>query len=805
MYRPAIRPMLSLVILTLVVFCLPLFAQETPPPEEPKPAVEEPQKVSEEIVVTARKREETVQDVPVSVAAPTESQLRDRGADTLEDISTNVAGFSVQNLGPGQSQVTMRGVSAGQIVRDQPGVKEQVGVYLDESVISLSLFTPDVDLFDVSRVEILRGPQGTLFGSGSLSGTVRYITNQPQIGVSESVAELNVNSVGDGAMGGSVKAAVNVPMSENAAMRVAAYYTSYAGFIDAVQPDLSVNKDVNGGDRIGARVAFLVKPNDKLSITPRLLYQEVNMDGWNRTDDFNILGNPFTTTRPQVQLGDRRQFTQIEEPYTDEFLLGDLNITYDLGGNTLTSVTSYTDRDVLVIRDATALTASITGGSIGLGPSVYNIDAPLFDATQAKSMTQELRISGTRQQLQWLAGLFYSDAERDYGQNLPVIGFEAAARALGVNIPTAGTKLALTDELYKSDLHYEFKQVALFGEGTWAVTPQFDVTAGLRYYDFEEDRKQIFDGIFADPIDSVGSSSADGFAPRVIVSYKLGDATRLNAQVSKGFRLGGINDPLNTPLCTAQDLAIYGGHPTWDDESLWNYEAGVKTSVMGGRGTLNASVYRMDIENLQATVTAGSCSSRIILNVPDAQSTGVEAEFEVAPNENFDFAISGSFVNSELQSTFRDSAGNVVAGIKEGNRLPTVPEFQMAAAATYRWPVGTFVAYTTGVYQHVGDRYTQIGDQAEGFGRVDLTSFTGDIGGPYSQNIFTFDPKLPAYDLVNLRFGVLVGKWDAALFINNLTDEEAFLALDQERGSRARVGHLTNQPRTIGISTRVTF
>jgi iron complex outermembrane recepter protein len=805
MYRPATRPVLSLVILTLIVFCLPLFAQETPPPEEPKPAVGTPQKVSEEIVVTARKREETIQNVPVSVAAPTESQLRDRGAENIEDISTNVAGFSVQNLGPGQSQVAMRGVSAGQIVRDQPGVKEQVGVYLDESVISLSLFTPDIDLFDVSRVEVLRGPQGTLFGSGSLSGTVRYITNQPQIGVSESIAELNLNSVGDGGGGGSLKAAVNVPMSANAAMRVAAYYTSYAGFIDAVQPDLSVNKDVNGGDRLGARVSFVVKPNDKLSITPRLLYQEVNMDGWNRTDDFNILGNPFTTTRPQVHLGDRNQFTQMEEPYSDEFLLGDLNISYDLAGKTLTSITSYTDRDVLVVRDATALTASITGGSIGLGPSVYNIDAPLYDATEAKAFTQELRLSGTHGPLEWLTGLFYSDAERDYGQNLPVIGFEAAASALGVNIPTAGTKLALTDELYKSDLHYDFKQVALFGEGTWTVNPRFDVTAGLRYYDFEEDRQQVFDGIFADPIDSVGSSSADGFAPRVIVSYKLSDATRLNAQVSKGFRLGGINDPLNTPLCTAQDLAIYGGHPTWDDESLWNYEAGVKTSVMGGRGTLNASVYRMDIENLQATVTAGSCSSRIILNVPEAQSTGLEAEFEVALNENFDFAISGSFNNSELQSTFRDSAGNVVAGIKEGNRLPTVPEFQTAAAATYRWPVGSSVAYTTGVYQHVGDRYTQIGDQAEGFGRVDLTGFSGDIGGPYTQNIYTFDPKLPAYDIVNLRFGVLKGRWDTALFVNNLTDEETFLALDQERGSRARVGHLTNQPRTIGISTRVTF
>ncbi|HKO54572.1 MAG TPA: Plug domain-containing protein, partial [Thermoanaerobaculia bacterium] len=165
------RSLFSVLMLTVAIPAFPQSAQTQQTEEEKKKAEEErkkaeaaPPKVSEEVVVTARKREETVQDVPMSVAAPTESQLRDRGAENIEDVSANVAGFTVQNLGPGQSQVAMRGVSAGQIVRDQPGVKEQVGVYLDESVVSLSLFTPDIDLFDMSRIEVLRGPQGTLFG-----------------------------------------------------------------------------------------------------------------------------------------------------------------------------------------------------------------------------------------------------------------------------------------------------------------------------------------------------------------------------------------------------------------------------------------------------------------------------------------------------------------------------------------------------------------------------------------------------------------------------------------------------------------
>jgi iron complex outermembrane receptor protein len=172
--------------------------------------------------------------VPFSVAAPTEDELRKRGVDDIEGVARNVASFSVQNLGPGQSQVAIRGVSSGQIARDQPGVKEQVGAYLDESVISLSLFTPDIDLFDVSRVEVLRGPQGTLFGSGSESGTVRYITNQPELGgKARRSARLAGNTIDGGSQGGNVKLGLNAPLGEKAALRVVGYYTRFAGYIDS--------------------------------------------------------------------------------------------------------------------------------------------------------------------------------------------------------------------------------------------------------------------------------------------------------------------------------------------------------------------------------------------------------------------------------------------------------------------------------------------------------------------------------------------------------------------------------------------
>jgi iron complex outermembrane receptor protein len=766
-------------------------------------------RVSEDVKVTAMKRDETVSKTPFSIAAPTEEVLRDRGVENLEDVAANVAGFSVQNLGPGQNQVAIRGVSSGQIARDQPGVKESVGAYLDESVVSLSLFTPDLDLFDVGRVEVLRGPQGTLFGSGSESGTVRYITNQPELTVSKYFGEVTGTSINGGSAGGNAKAGFNAPLSSISALRVVGYYDRLGGWMDAVQPDLTVRKNVNSGDRSGFRAALEIAPDENLTIVPRVVYQSVKMDGWNRIDIFNILANPFTTTRPKVTLGDRKLFTQIDEPYNDRFLLGDLNIKYNFGGILLTSITSYTKRNVDVLRDATALTGSITGGSIGLAEKIYTLNAPLDDATSARAWTEELRLSGGGDRLKWVGGAFYVNSKRDYGQNLIVSGFEAAS-----GIPTKGLA-APKDSLFFSKLNYKLDQFALFGEATFAVTSKFSLTGGLRYYHYKEDKAQIFDGIFGNDdngkslVSQPGTVKADGVAPRFIASYQVTDSTTLNAQAAKGFRLGGINDPLNVPICTPQDLITFGGRESWKDEVAWNYEIGSKSRIFGGRGYVNASAFYVDIKDLQVTVTAGSCSSRLIFNVPKARSVGGEIEFGAAPNDRFDFAVSAGYNDSTLRSTVTapQPVGPpiVVAGIESGARLPSVPKFQAALAVTYQQPVAEgFQGYGTGTYTHMGSRFTQVGDNL--LGTLNLNSFGANtIGGPLTQSTFTYDPLLPAYDIVNLRLGVRHGNWDLAFFCNNLTDERAFLALDQERGTRARIGYLTNQPRTFGITTRVDF
>ena len=180
------------------------------------------------------------------------------------------------------------------------------------------------------------------------------------------------------------------------------------------------------------------------------------------------------------------------------------------------------------------------------------------------------------------------------------------------------------------------------------------------------------------------------------------------------------------------------------------------------------------------------------------------------PTRNFDFAISGTFVSPELRTTLTSTdpggAVSVVSGIEEGRRLPTVPKVQLVAAATYQWQVRSdSLAYVTGTYQHIGSRFTQVGDETD-LGTLDLLSFAPNtIGGPLTASTFTYDAELPSYDILNLRVGVRRNAWDVALFLNNLTDERALTSLDRERGTRARIGYLTNQPRTFGLSTRFNF
>ena len=761
----------------------------------------------EEILVTATKRSSTIQDVPFSINAQTEADMQRSGAMNLEDVARSVAGLMIQNLGPGQSQVAIRGVSAGQIVRDQPGVKEQVGVYLDESVISLSLFTPDIDLYDLNRIETLRGPQGTLFGSGSIGGTIRYITNQPDLDESEGSAEANLNILKDGGAGGHFKGMVNMPMGDKAAVRAVAYHTEYAGFIDALGEGGHVSEDVNSGSRTGGRIAVKFVPSDNVTVTPRVIYQEIKADGFNRQEVFNLYANPYTTTRPAIQLGERQQYLLQPEAFEDKTLIADMTAEFDFDGFDVTSVTSYTDRDILVSRDASALTGSVSV-DLGYPDSAVMIPSNLRDTTEVEQFTQEIRLSSNGDgALQWMLGGFYSNTDRAYQQFLPTPGYDAVTDAvLGAGTSEAvAMGVAPADSPYFSELFYSLEQIAVFAEASYDVNDKLQITAGGRYYDYKESRQADNVGLFgAGVVGADDPTASNGFTPRVMASYDVSEDVTLNAQVSKGFRLGGVNDPLNIPLCSAADAAIFGEFQDYDDESLWNYEVGAK--VKKGMFSLNAAAFYTKISNLQVTLDAGSCSSRVTFNVDKAHSMGIEMELKAAPTDNFDIALSGSLIQSEFDSTVLDSNGDVLGGVRDGNRLPSVPKFSMGSTATYSYDSDYIVsdseAYVSATFQYRGTIFTQPSDQEAGAG-----VFTSGLpfGGASGADTTTLDLELESYATLNLNMGLAKDNWEAIIYVNNVTDVNKNLSFDRERGGRARLGFRTNQPRTIGLTLRTRF
>ena len=545
---------------------------------------------------------------------------------------------------------------------------------------------------------------------------------------------------------------------------------------------------------------------DSITIKPRVVYQEIEADGFNRQEVFNLYANPYTTTRAPIQLGPREQHLLLQEQFTDETLLADVVVEASLDAFDITFVGSQLDREILVSRDASALTGSV---SVDLGYPEQGgvlLASNLRDTTELKQTTFEVRLSSNNDSnLQWLGGFFLSDVEREYAQRLPTPGYDLVTdQILGAGTSAAVANGYGPDSPYNADLPYDIEQMAFFGEVSYDISDAIQLTVGGRFYDFEEERRFVNGGLFAPGEDRTDTTESDGFTPRVMLSYDVTDETTLNAQVSQGFRLGGVNDPLNATLCTPEDLQIFGSFQSYDDETMWNYEIGAKSGFDNGV-TLNAAVFYSEIEDLQATLDAGSCSSRISFNVPKAHTQGIEFEIGANPSDSLYVSIAGSVIDAEFDSTVVDGNGNVIGGLEDGNRLASVPEFQLAASGIYSFPVNAFGGadgFFTATIHNVGDRITQPSDQIIGAG-----SFTSGLpfGGATGADSTNVDLLLDPYTIINTSLGVERDNWTAVLYVHNVTDENANLSFDRERGGRARLAYRTNTPRTVGVKFRMGF
>jgi iron complex outermembrane recepter protein len=664
--------------------------------------------------VTAQRRSERLQDVPAAITAITGAQIEKSGFDEFADYARTVPGLSFIDRGPGKTKITLRGVSSGVTMDNQ----SPVGVYFDEMPVSYPSYNPDLRLYDVERIEVLRGPQGTLYGAGSMGGTIKVITRKPELNILEGSVNTVLSRTRFGTDNWRVNAMLNVPVvTDKIALRAVLYKRDEGGFIDnAALGSDNVNRDRTEGLRVGAR--WVLSPD--LEVLGTVFSQRTKLGGTQETD---------------TALGPLRQARQVHELGVDNFDQLNATVNYNLGWAKLLSSTSLFDRHPGANRDISSF--------VPLGqPVSLNSEYP------SKRFSQELRLTSPGgQRWDWIAGAFYLDQKSPLVQHAPV-----------GSPPT----MSLLDSVINRDE----TQKALFGEVNYRFTDKLKGTAGLRWFDVN----QSFDLSSSGPI--VGGQRTDsgvaaetGLTPKFVLSYQMSPNQMVFAQAAKGFRVGGTNNSLPADPATGQ------ASPTqFKSDSLWSYEAGIKTDLWDRRATLNASVFFIDWTGIQVNIPRSDGFS-YTGNAGKATSKGAEVEFAARLTDNFQMSAAMSYTDARLA---KDEPG---LGGRKGDRIPAVPRVTASLSARYETTIREGLdGFIQGDVQHTGGSYN-------GF------------------NAATADPQ-PAYTLANLRAGVMSDAWDLTLFVENLFDKRATLFVDTSLGDK-RVN--VNRPRTVGVSATYRF
>lgn len=546
----------------------------------------------DEIIVTAQKRAEAVKDVPGSLTVLSSDTLERLGVEDIADYATHVPGLTLMTEWAGQGQLTLRGVTSG---KQQAG--PTVGSYLDEtpynsasSASGGSNQLTDIDTFDMQRIEVLRGPQGTLYGASTMGGLIKYVTTPPDLAHQQFRMQAELGAVDGGGTNYGVKALVNLPLAtDKVAFRASANYRSSGGYID----DAGTGDDnINHSTVKGGRASLLVKPNDDLGIRLSALYQATKAGGAPSTDV------DFATREPLF--GDRKQSRLVREPYSARYQLYNTTIEQDLGGASLVSATSY----ARLKRSATIDTSSLFGPVIGfLGPLVTGTPLPGAVATslggdfRTRKITQEVRLaSPDSDRLQWLVGGFYTDERSRVDQSI---------RAFVPGSPALPDVLATAYRLRQPST---YRETAFFANFDYRFSDAFDVAAGARWSRNRQTFGQVTSGLVNDPfapsrVDTLNSRSSDeGWTFQIKPRWRINDELTAYAVASSGYRPGGPNPLPPAALTTA------GVRPTYDPDKLWNYEIGLKGELLDRRLTFELAAFRIDWKNIQLLSSAGGFS-----------------------------------------------------------------------------------------------------------------------------------------------------------------------------------------------------
>ena len=758
-------------------------AQSAPQQSAPEQSAQSQEGQLQEIVVTAQKRTESVTKVPISILAIDQDTMNQQGIKDFTDVARMVPGLTFQPTDDfGDNNISIRGISSS--VGDAT-----TGIYIDDTPVQAR---PDAigsnaypKIFDLDRLEVLRGPQGTLFGAGSEGGTVRFIT--PEAGLHDfsgfARAEIAFTDGGDPSY--EAGAAVGGPIVDGKiGFRASAWFREDGGYIDRVDPatNTTVATNTNSVDNTVVHLAFKIAPTDELVITPSLFYQKV------RSDDASIYWE---------SLGPYKEFTGMPQPQDEHFIMPSLGITYDFGAFSVKSISSYFNRTLNFNYDATnyeVTNISPFGTSVAGYPG-YLVKEPTHSGQI--NFTQEIRFTSNDtgdSPVSWVGGFFYGHYRANYDTTvidplwdvLSNIYSEYYYGVPGNSLSVWGEALLPGNITYWDHFVETETDLAAFANVSYSVTPDLKVAAGVRgarsgftFYDQE-------DGPWgpAAPFQQSGSAKEYPVTPRFTVSYQLDQNQMVYATAAKGYRIGGANEPVPQVSC-APDLKALGltQVPTqYTSDSVWSYEAGLKGRFFDNKVLIESSIFWIDWSQIQQEVYLPTCAYYYIGNLGQAASRGFDLQAEWAVDKHLTLSGNLGFTDARYtRSTIQE--GQILA--QSGDSLPS-PEWTAVLSGEYT---------------------TEVADGTDGYVRIDY-SFQGPYFRYGSADTFGYDPELrnaPASHYVTMRVGAKWGGWDVSLFGDNLLNSTTSLFRYRDNTTTYAFRDITFRPLTMGLTAEYKF